>query len=240
MYNFGTGMLTLTPSGSNPTPAAFGVLQEVDLGIEFVEKALRGEMQFPVTVARGAASMAGSAKWGRINAQLNSSLLTGSTIATGETRGAANEAGTIPGTPYAVTVTNSATFVADLGVWDVTAGIPMVRVASSPATGQYSVSAGVYTFAAADTTHSVFISYSYTGAGGKTVTYNNQLMGAGTTYGLTVFNQYGGTYHGLKIFAVTLSKLAFPFRSEDFTIQDTTITAYADSSGRVLEEYVSG
>ncbi|MFH4180992.1 hypothetical protein WDA55_23325, partial [Acinetobacter baumannii] len=48
-------------------------------------------------------------------------------------------------------VPNSGTFVKDLGVTDAIA-IPLKRVASAPATGQYSVDAatGAYTFAAAD------------------------------------------------------------------------------------------
>lgn len=66
----------------------------------------------------------------------------------------------IPGSgPYTITVTHSAAFVEDLGVTK--GGTPMVKVASAPAAGQYSVAAGVYTFNAADHGAAVVISYRY-------------------------------------------------------------------------------
>jgi len=51
-------------------------------------------------------------------------------------------------------------WASDLGV-AYTPGGPLVAVASSPAVGQYSVAAGVYTFAAGDYDASVAISYGY-------------------------------------------------------------------------------
>ena len=71
-----------------------------------------------------------------------------------------DEMGTVPATPYQITVAGSATFLADRGVTHL--GTPMTRVPSGPTTGQYAVNeaTGVYTFAAADTTFAVLISYS--------------------------------------------------------------------------------
>lgn len=242
MFNFGTGIVTAVPTGSNPTPVPFGVLQEVNLDLTWAEVELYGEYQFPVAAARGKAKFGGTAKWGRFSPLALNSVFTGSSIATGETKGVGNEPGTIPGTPYQITVTNGATFVDDLGVIDLTTGLQLTRVASSPATGQYSVNTttGVYTFAAADTTHTVWISYSYRSAStGKTITYNNQLMGSQSTYTLTVFNNFNSGFFGLKLWAVTLSKLGMPMKNDDFTIQDTVITAYADSAARVCEMYIT-
>lgn len=242
-YNFGVGLVTATPSGANPTPIPFGVIQDCQIDIDWTEKDLRGEMQAPVATARAALKIVGSAKWGRINALAFGQILTGSTTTTGEVRGIGNEPGTVPTTPFQVTTVNGANGVADLGVFDVTAGIILTRVASSPTTGQYSVvpTTGVYTFAAADTGHTVWISYSYSSSStGKTVSYTNQIMGSQSTYVLTLFNQFGGNYLGAKLWAVTLSKLSLPLKSEDFTIQDTTITGYADSSGRIIDLYTAG
>ena len=42
-----------------------------------------------------------------------------------------------------------------------TTGAPLTAVSASPAAGQYSVSAGVYSFSAADAGQSVSISYGY-------------------------------------------------------------------------------
>ncbi len=71
-----------------------------------------------------------------------------------------NEAWTIPTTPYQVTVN------APYGSWAVDQGVTlngvaMTPVSGTPASGQYSVSGGQYTFAAADSGKAVLISYSY-------------------------------------------------------------------------------
>jgi Phage gp6-like head-tail connector protein len=73
-----------------------------------------------------------------------------------------NEAQTIPGTPYQVTVEAPyGNFAVDQGV-NFTGGAALTKVASAPAAGQYSVdAAGKYTFAAADTAKPVQISYSF-------------------------------------------------------------------------------
>lgn len=241
-YNFGSGMLTVTPSGSNPTPVQVGTLQDVSLDTEFEIKELHGSYQLPVALALGKAKLGGSFKSGSFNGLFLNQFLSGSTIATGQIIGVPNEAATIPATPYTVTVTNGATFSADMGVYDVTSQKPMARVASGPATGQYSVnvSTGVYTFAAADTLHVVWISYAYTSAStGKTVTFTNQPMGTVTTFALTLYNRFGSKYSGVKLYAVALPKISLPFKNDDFTIIDGTFMGAADSSGNVLDAYTS-
>jgi hypothetical protein len=67
---------------------------------------------------------------------------------------------TIPTTPYQITALQAnGTWGQDDGL--TIAGVAGVPVASAPTTGQYSVSAGVYTFAAADTGKAVVLNYSY-------------------------------------------------------------------------------
>lgn len=238
-YNFGTGLLTLTPSGSNPTPVQLGVLQEVSVDIEVTQVELRGQYKFPVDIAEAAGKVAGKAKFAQIYAAILGNMLNGSSTSTGSTVGAQNEVGTIPATPFTVTVTNSATWVEDLGVIDVNTGLRLTRVASAPATGQYSVTAGAYLFAAADTGHTVWISYSYTIAGGKTVVYNNDLMGSGPTFTLTLFNTYNSKNVGIKLFAVKAPKLAMAMKNTDFTMEDLDFAAFASSTGKVLELYTT-
>lgn len=75
--------------------------------------------------------------------------------------GSINESRSVPGAAaYTITTTNSAAWVEDLGV--TLAGVPMVKVAASPAAGQYSVAAGVYTFNSANASAAVIIRYRYT------------------------------------------------------------------------------
>ncbi len=71
-----------------------------------------------------------------------------------------SETGTIPATPFQITAAQvQGTWGQDDGL--TINGVAGVPVASSPATGQYSVAAGVYTFAAADTGKAVVMNYSY-------------------------------------------------------------------------------
>lgn len=239
-YVFGTGSLVLVPPGSNPTPVEVGTLQEVTLNIDQALKELRGAYSFPVAVGQTEGKIEGTAKSGNLNAGLIRSFLSGATTTAGASlRNAQNEPGTIPGTPYQVTVTNSAQFSVDQGVYNVTQQKPMTRVASAPTTGQYSVAAGVYTFAAADTTNVVWISYLYTSTSGNTTVFTNPLMGGGTEFVMYVMNQSQGKYSGWKLHAVRLGKLALPTKNTDFLISDLAFSAFADSSGNVMTAYTA-
>ena len=178
-FSFGTGTLTLIPAGSNPTPIEVAILQDINVDISYTEKDLRGADQFPVDIARGPGKISGKAKSGNIRGSLIAAVLAGSTgPSTGSKIGVHEESGTIPATPYTITVANGATFHEDLGVLAVATGLYFTRVASAHATGQYSVNTttGVYTFAAADTTLAVKINYSYTASStGVTIALSNQL-----------------------------------------------------------------
>jgi hypothetical protein len=239
-YNFGTGLLEFTPAGANPTPLQCGVLQEVSVDIDQTMKDLYGQYKFPVDTALADGKISGKAKFGIIYGAIVNQVLSGSSLNSGSTAAGINEVGTIPGSgPYTVTVAQSATFVEDLGVVDANTGLRMIRVASAPATGQYAVTAGVYTFAAADTAHVVWISYSYTTAGGKTVVYNNQLMGAATTFTCTLFNTYAGKQFGIKLFATVFPKFSYAMKNTDYTMPALDFTARADATQRVIEHYTT-
>lgn len=239
MINFGVGQLSLMPSGATPTPIPVGILQDCSLDVAFTEKELHGSLQFAVDVARGKGKISGKAKFASINAAIIAAVLAGSTTTTGTIAGALNEASVIPTTPFQITVVNSATWSSDVGVVDLTSGLVLTRVASAPATGQYSVAAGVYTFAAADTGHSVLISYAYTvaSAPNKTVAFTNPLMGSTNTYQLRLFNVYRSKPIGCLLWAVTLPKLSLPFKNEDHTIPEVDFSAYADSLNRMIDLY---
>src|SRR4051812_42351628 len=109
-YGFGVGILSLIPSGSNPTPLQCGVLKDVTIDIvPGATKQLRGQYKFPVAIAEGEASITGKASFARLFAALITQI-TGGSSTTGMNIGAINEIGTIPASgPYTVTVTNSAT-----------------------------------------------------------------------------------------------------------------------------------
>jgi hypothetical protein len=240
MKNFGVGQLVLNAGGANPTPLQLGILQDVDLDFSATEKELYGQFQLPVDIARGEMKLAIKAKEASISEMLLASFFTGSTTAANYTSAAINEATTLSSTSY--TAVNGATYVADCGVLNLTTGLPMTAVASAPAAGQYAVNTttGVYTFAAGDNGAQLWISYTYgvTGAG-KTMHFNNPLMGSGASYSVTLFNIFRGKVLGFKFYAVTVPKLALPFKNNDYTIAGLDMGVYQDGLGNVMEFYES-
>lgn len=236
--SFGAGLVAFTPAGANPTPIVCGVLQDVTLKASRSLKKLYGQNQWPVSVADAEGSLSGTAKFAQFYGTFIKQALSGS-IATGQTIGAINEAGVVPATPFQVTTTNSANWIADLSVYDYTANKPLTRVASSPATGQYSVAAGVYTFAAADTAHAVGINYTYSATTGQTVSVTNQLMGTATTFTAALFNNYNGQNSGVKLWSVALAGLDFALKNTDFEMQNLQFEGFSDGSGRVIDLYTA-
>jgi hypothetical protein len=234
-YGFGSGSLFGIPSGSNPTPVQFGGLQDVSVDFNFTAKELRGGFQFPIVVARGAGKIAWKAKSARLNGAALNNLFFGGTNATGLQTGQIAEAGTIPaGTPWQITVANSATWLTDLGVVNGTTGVSLTRVASGPTTGQYSVTAGVYTFASADANTPVLISYVYTTAGtGNKTTITNQLMGAQTTFQMVLTETFQSKQLTLTLNACIANKWTIATKLEDFLIPEWDGAAFADNNNVV-------
>jgi hypothetical protein len=239
-FNFGQGSLWgIDLTASPPTPQQFGVLQDIDLEFSGELKELHGDKQFPVAVGRGKCKMTGKAKFAQINADVYATVVYGVTKTTGKKDVSFEEAGTIPGTPYQITVSQAANFSEDLGVTFTATGVRLTRVAASPATGQYSVSAGVYTFAAADTTLAVKISYTYTvSATGYTVPVTNQRMGTVPTFKAILNTIFGTQQFTLKLYKCVSSKLSLPLKQGDFTIMEFDFEVMADDSGNVFDLYV--
>jgi hypothetical protein len=236
---FGLGQVVAIPSGTNVTPIPLFLITEVSVDFSYKPTSFRGPYQFPIETVLGEGDIKIKAKPGDGRAALIAAVLQGSTVAAGSVRGVQGEAGTIPGTPYQVTVAQSATFSEDLGVLDLTANKWLTRVASAPATGQYAVTAGVYTFAAADTTHNLSINYSYTSAAsGQTITLNNQLVGTTTTFGMRVYNVNtvsGATrYHGLFFPRVVMPKLALSWKPSGYRDQSVEAEIMQDASSQLV------
>jgi hypothetical protein len=236
---FAAGVLWATPSGANQTPVQFGVLQDVSVDFSFTTKQLMGQYQFAVAVGRGAAKISGKAHFAQLNGAVINTLFFNQSQSVGQTMVAYNEAGSIPATPFTVTVSNSATWDSDLGVTVVSTGAAMTRVASAPTTGQYSVAAGAYLFAAADTSKAVLISYRYTSTtSGSKATIGNNLMGVSTTFQID-FMQNNPTVSGdqvsLRLFSCLSSKLTWASKLEDFTVPEFDFEAFSNSSNQIGE-----
>ncbi len=244
MFEFGSGTLWGFPvSGNtapNPTPMKFGTLQDVSLDISGDVKQLYGQKQFPEAVARGKCKITGKSKFAAINGKMFNDLFFGQTMGAGMIKTALDESATIPTTPFNITVSNAAQFKQDWGVRYVATGIPLTRVAASPAQGQYSVNTatGVYTFAAADTGAAVLISYTFTAAAsGTQLNIFNQLMGFAPTIQVLLETIYNTNQFSVLLYSVVASKLSFATKQEDFIIPEFDFEAFANSSGQVIDIY---
>lgn len=223
---------------ANLTPLKFGEVQ--DVGIDFSRdiKLLYGQLQFPAAIGGGKSKLDIKAKFARISGRLFSDLFFGQTLTGGTLTGVQNDTtgATIPATPYQVTVVppSSGTWSRDLGVVDAN-GLAFSRVASAPATGQYSVAAGVYTFAAADTGKQVFISYAYTAtaATAKSISIVNLPMGYVPTFGMDLAMTFGGKQMNMRFPNCVASKLTIDPKQDDFAENGMDISVFADAAGNV-------
>ncbi len=224
---------------STPTIVKVGTLQEWSLNVQWDTKQLYGGFDSPVAIGRGKAKYPLKLKFAQFNANLLQSFVFGvpGQPTAGETLMAEDEPHSVPGSsPYNVTISppNSGTFVADWGVRYAASGLTLSKVASAPSAGQYAVSAGVYTFAAADANSGVLISYEYTLAGGYTIQISRQLLGSLPTFKFFGKVMFTGKQLTVKMNQVVASKLAMQTKLDDFMIPEIDAEAFADTSGTVM------
>lgn len=246
MFNFGCGYLYGVPNAQNlavnPTPQLFGTVQSVDVEIGATIKELRGNLQFPDDTAIADKKLTGKVHFGKIETAIFNQLFFADSLVAGVSAVQPKESHPIPATPFQVTIAppGSGVFGADLGVLNGTTGFALVKVASAPVTGQYSVNVGtgVYTFAAADTGITVLISYTYTlSATGTTLTVNNQLQGYGPQFEMWLAEPYAGTGNGMRLYACKAGKLAAPRKRDDYTILEMDFEGFANAAGKVFDWY---
>lgn len=244
MINFGAGKLIAIPSyladGSaiaNPTPVVFGTLQEVSVDFSADVKTLYGAKRYPIAAAQGKGKIELKAKYAEIDAGVVGSLYFGQAAAAGVKAAVFDYAATIPATPFQLTIDppGSGTFVADLGVFNAATGAQLARVASNPATGEYTVSAGgQYTFASADEGDAVKISYEYSDTtGGQVWSLSNTSMSTMPSFVALLQNGFDGKNLVCKLNRCVSDKLALPFKSDDFAVYDFDAQAFADAAGDI-------
>jgi hypothetical protein len=232
---FGTGRLAMVPSTNLGVITQFAALQSVSVDFTGDVKELYGRNQFALDIARGKVKIQCKAVACNIDVNVYNSVFFGQTVATGQQLVAENEAGTIPTTPFQITVSGAATFTQDLGVTFVSTGVSLTRVASGPTTGQYSVSAvGVYTFAAADVAKAVLISYQYSAAGtGSQIAIGNALMGAIPTFQAVLNGTFKNKVITLTLYACVANKLTLPLKQDDYMMPEFDFQAQDNGSGSV-------
>lgn len=249
---FGAGNLFFNPLGGNiptfDTPQQVATLQDVAIDISATIKDLRGQYQFPDDTAISDRKITWKSGSGRFDIDLYNNIVFGeSAINTGGAPLAVDEAHAIPGSsPYTIVVTNSATFVTDLGVVDQATGQKLTRVTFSPSPGEYSVSAGTYTLNSGEAAANVLISYTYTVTTGRILTVNNHVQGYGPAFELFLSNPYQPSFSQggvatipeyCHLYVCKVSKMGLPFKRSDYLISDIEGEAYSNASGQVLDFY---
>jgi hypothetical protein len=237
MYSFGSGVLLGTRTDiANATPVNFGLIQDVTIEETATVKELIGQYQRPVAMARGTIKTTGKAKVARISGLAFANLYYGVTPVAGQLATSFAESGIVAATsPYTYTVLNAATVVDDDGVLYATTGLPLIKVASAPAEGQYSVSSGVYTFNSGDAGKNILVNYTYTiSSTGQKFTVANQLLGTTPTFQALFYTTFQNLAVCLKLNNCTASKLSFQTKLEDFTLPEFDFSCFADSSGNVM------
>lgn len=252
---FGSGVLVGTPltdytgtALANPTPVQFGVAQEIGVDIAFDTKMLYGNQQFPIAVGRGKGKIGGKVKSAQVNGALFNSIMFGQVLTSGIISDVYDTVGiAVPATPFTVTaattapstttvqIPSSGVWSADLGVRDAN-GVPMTRVASAPAAGQYTVTAGVYLFAAADVAKTVYISFQYTATSttAKKGTVINALLGYAPSFRADIYLPFGGKSLILTFSNCIASKVSLATKLDDFTIPEFAFDVFADATGNVM------
>ena len=148
------------------------------------------------------------------------------------------EPGTIPSsTAYTVTLTNSATFVQELEVIYALTDTPFTKVASGPTQGQYSISAGVLTFAAADAGKAILTSYKYTSTGGYKLSLVNTLQGDVPIFGVSLYNTKSGLPVTRFLPFCVANKAGFGSKENDWTNPEIDIMIGANAAGQILFEH---
>lgn len=251
---FGSGVLLVNPNAgnlaTNPTPMQGMTIQDVSIDMSGEVKELKGSKQFPDDVAAGDKKGSGKFAVGRKDLALFNQIFFADKVVTGGTSVSPNEVHVPSSSSVTVTPPGSGTFSVDLGVSYEGSGLALVKVASSPTVGQYSVSAGVYTFAAGDTSAAagVLISYAYTVTTGATYQVNNHNLGYGPQVEMWLVDTYQplnvGTpdapvweYNVIRLYAAKVTKLSIGNKRADYSIPEVDFSYFQAPSGRVIDMF---
>jgi hypothetical protein len=229
---FGPGAIWGIPNIANPTPIRMALAKSSALSFNGQVKAAQGAGVYAKALGRGAVAVKGTLEMEALSLRTLSDLFLNGGAASGEINIALDETGTVPASsPYTVQVVNHATFVRDLGVKYAATGQPLICVASAPAQGQYSFSAGTYTFASADSGVAVRTSYEYTTASsGETVTLSNYMQGCPNPFTAVLMRSYQSSQEIVTLNNVLADSYDDTAGQDAFAMPKLTFQAATDSS----------
>lgn len=233
---FAAGSLIATQINASGviTPVRFGILQDVQLDFSADLKELYGQNRYAIALAPGKTKVEVKAKFAALSGTMFNQLYFGGTTSATQILFADAELGTIPAsTTYTVTVANSASWLADQGVYYVATGQPLTKVSALTAAGQYTVASGVYTFDLADAGAQVFISYTYSSTSGIQVPISNVKMGVGPSFSIVLSQAFDGRQGNTVLYVCQSSKLSLPSKQDDFMIAELDFMVAANLAGQI-------
>ncbi len=237
---FGPGVVMITRTDTTtPISVNVGFSQELTLNLAGTEKLLYGQNQYPLVATRGTVKATGKIKAATISGLAWNALFFGNSFTVGRDNYYLNEMHNVATTT--VTMTNVTGGIIDLGVTYSSTGIPLIRVASAPAVGQYSVNVGtgVYTINVGDENIPLLYNYSNFSAvaTGQQLNVTNQALGTNPTFQLdywTNLNQPAAAPFAVRLFACVGTKLAFAAKLEDYAMPEFDFSMFALASGAVM------
>jgi hypothetical protein len=251
----GSGFVYVNPTAgnltANPTPRQGFTIQSCSLDMKGTVQTLKGQYQFPDDTAVTDKTCTGKFQIGRKDLSMLNEVFFADIVTAGGVSVSPNEAHMVPAsTAFTVTVTppGSGTFTEDLGVSyaaDPATGA-FQRVSTLTAVGQYTVSAGVYTFFSADASANVLISYGYSlTAPGSLFQVNNQVIGYAPQVEVFIVDTYQpklvsgkNVYPTIKCYAAKFTDLSNLGNTRDkYSMPELSFECFASPSGRVLDMY---
>lgn len=247
---FGPGILIVSRTDiAIPSPVNVGYANEFSIDATGTIKELYGQFQWPLQVARGTIKGTGKFKSAVISGLAWSALFYGQNASTASGQIAWNIGTTVTlstASTASVQVGSSTSFDADLGITYAATGLPFRRVSTgNEVTGSYSIgstAAGLYNFAAGDTTGGaaggtpIKVTYTSTTTVGQSLLVTNQLIGSTPTFQLdyyTNLNQPGSKPFAVRIYSCVANKHAMQFKLEDFMMPEFDFALFANASQQV-------
>lgn len=240
MRRYSLGAIYAVPAGTNPTPVPIADLKDATVTFKQAKKKFNGNKRVAYEVADGALDIGIKIKNANFRASALQLVMPQAVTTTGGLDAAFAEPAVIAAS---VTVSQSALFVEDATVLNLNTGNWMKRVTSAPTTGQYAVTAGVYTFAAADIGQNVSIAYTYSvAAGAVKTTLSNSIQSQSTAYKLRLYDRFAVNgvpkLAGHDFYSVHFEGLSIATKTEDFAEQDLDGFATEDMltfTGKVMD-----
>ena len=213
----GVGAVTAIPSGANPANIDLAVISSLKFDHEEEDVDLEGDGLDVLDSYVASRKVTGTIEVSEFSSKLVNMVTTGVTVTPSLSKIGATHSAVVPTTPFQITPpATGGTWDTTLVVVDLTAGKQLTQVASAPATGQFSVTAGVYTFASADTGHTIFFRYRLASAAAGVQAKVAAASGGGASakYQLHCYNGNAGKNSGIYIPAARIPGFSAAFEKK--------------------------